>query len=106
MRVLNENDIDGVLTEGQRGNVLKSDLIDNEDFLFGLRYFEPGALCPQKPHRHSLKQLNYIISGSGKVTNLKETLDLKPGDIILLDSNEEHYFETKEGLRLVEIRYR
>ncbi len=59
-----------------------------------------------KPHHHDLKQINYIISGSGTVTNTVKTIEIRPGDILLLDSNEEHYFETKEGLRLVEIRYR
>ncbi|MHA2321993.1 MAG: cupin domain-containing protein, partial [Candidatus Thorarchaeota archaeon] len=61
---------------------------------------------PTRPHIHSEKQVIYVISGKGKITNGKETFDLNPGDFIILDSNEEHYVTTeKDDLKVFEVKY-
>ena len=106
LKVIEGASIKGDWNEGQKGRVLIANLVDEKNFLLGLREIEPGSLVPKKVHHHTLKQANYIISGSGTITNTKQTISFKAGDVILLDGNEEHYFETKTGIRMVEIRYR
>ncbi len=106
MKLIEGSSIKGDWNQGQKGRVLIANLVDEENFLLGLREIEPGSLVPKKVHRHALKQANYIISGSGTVSNNQQTLRFKAGDVLLLDGNEEHYFETESGIRMVEIRYR
>ena len=106
MKLIESSSIKGDWNEGQRGRVLIANLVNEESFLLGLREIEPNSLVPRKVHRHALKQANYIIFGSGTVSNTKQTIDFRAGDVLLLDGNEEHYFETKSGIKMVEIRYR
>jgi quercetin dioxygenase-like cupin family protein len=62
---------------------------------------------PKRPHVHPEKQIIYVISGSGSITNGEYTIELEAGDYILLDSNEPHYVSTKnEDLTVFEVKYR
>ncbi|MDW5562281.1 MAG: cupin domain-containing protein [Methanomassiliicoccus sp.] len=106
MRLTHEEDIGCEKRAGQKGFVHACDLLDEENFLLGVRYIEPNSVVPQKPHRHPLKQANYIIEGSGTVTNGTDTLTFRQGDILLMEGNEEHYFSTTSGIKMIEIRYR
>lgn len=106
MRVAHEKDLPCERRAGQRGFVRACDLLDEKDFLLGVRYIEPGSTVPQKPHSHRLKQANYVIEGSGTVTNGRETMSFQPGDILLMEGEEEHYFTTASGIKMIEIRYR
>ena len=80
-----------------------ADLLDEPGFLLGLRYIEPGSTVPMRPHHHELKQANYVLEGDGIVTNGKDKLSFGAGDFLLFESNEEHYFETRNGIRMLEI---
>lgn len=106
MRLVHERDIGCERRPGQRGSVLACDLLDEESFLLGVRWIEAGALVPARPHRHPLKQANYVLEGTGTVTNGRETMSFAPGDILLMEGDEEHYFETASGIKMLEIRYR
>lgn len=106
MRKVNEQDIPCERRPGQVGFVRACDLLDEESFLFGTRWIEPGSTVPRRPHRHFLKQANYVIEGTGTVTNDQETIAFGPGDILLMEGNEEHYFTTESGIKMLEIRYR
>ena len=106
MRMVGEKDLPCERRPGQQGFVHICDLLDEENFLLGVRWIEPGSTVPQKPHRHPLKQANYVIEGEGTVTNGKETMSFRPGDILLMEGNEEHYFTTATGIKMIEIRYR
>ena len=82
-----------------------SDMIKGE-ITAGVRIVKADSDVPPRPHAHNEKQVIYVISGTGTITNGKETFDLNSGDFILLDSNEEHYVMTKdEDLRVFEIKY-
>ncbi len=106
MRLTHEMDIGCEDRPGQKGFVRACDLLDEENFLLGVRWIAPDSTVPKKPHRHPLKQANYVIEGTGTVTNGLETLSFGPGDILLMDGNEEHYFTTASGIKMLEIRYR
>jgi mannose-6-phosphate isomerase-like protein (cupin superfamily) len=106
MKKVHEDDIPCERRAGQKGFVRACDLLDERDFLLGTRWIEPDSVVPQRPHRHELKQANYVIEGNGTVTNGIETLEFGPGTILLMDGNEEHYFTTATGIKMLEIRYR
>jgi quercetin dioxygenase-like cupin family protein len=106
MRMAHEREIDCERRAGQKGFVNVCDLLDEKDFLLGVRWIEPDSVVPQKPHRHPLKQANYVIEGGGTVTNGVDTMSFGPGDILLMEGDEEHYFSTKTGIKMLEIRYR
>ena len=90
---------------GVKGRVDVYDILEGE-LTAGVRIVKADSDVPSRPHRHSERQVIYVISGSGKITNGKVTLDLNPGDFILLESNEEHYVMTrKDDLKVFEIKY-
>ena len=91
--------------QGTRGVVDVYDIIQGE-LTAGVRIVKADSDVPTRPHVHSEKQVIYVISGSGKITNGKETVDLNPGDFILLESNEEHYVMTQnDDLKVFEMKY-
>ena len=106
MKIAHEKDIACEKRAGEVGHVHICDLLDTPSFLLGVRWIEPNSTVPKRPHLHELAQANYVIEGTGTVTNDKETLAFGPGDILLMDSNEEHYFTTESGIKMIEIRYR
>ncbi len=106
MKMAHEKDIGCEKRAGQKGFVHVCDLLDEEHFLLGVRWIDPDSVVPQKPHRHLLKQANYVIEGTGTVTNGEETMDFQPGDILLMEGGEEHYFSTASGIKMIEIRYK
>jgi quercetin dioxygenase-like cupin family protein len=105
MKMAHEKDIACERREGQKGSLLACDLLDEKNFLLGVRWIEPGSTVPKKPHSHPLKQANYVIEGTGTVTNGTETMSFGPGDILLMEGGEEHYFTTQSGIKMLEIRY-
>ena len=91
--------------QGTRGVVDVYDVIQGE-LTAGVRIVKADSDVPTRPHVHSEKQVIYVISGSGTITNGKETFDLSSGDFILLESNEEHYVMTKnDDLKIFEVKY-
>jgi quercetin dioxygenase-like cupin family protein len=69
-------------------------LIEQSDFVVRTVIIPPQSSVPPKPHAHKMRQINYIIDGNLAITNGKETIDLKKGDFIILESLEEHYYST------------
>lgn len=106
MKVAHEKDLACETREGEKGHVTICDLLDTPSFLLGVRYIEPNSTVPKRPHHHELAQANYVIEGTGTVTNNQETLPFGPGDILLMEGNEEHYFTTATGIKMIEIRYK
>ena len=105
MRKLREAEMTPGKIQGARGVVDVYDVIQGE-LTAGVRIVKADSDVPTRPHIHSEKQVIYVISGSGKITNGKETFNLGPGDFILLESKEEHYVTTKnEDLKIFEIKY-
>ena len=105
MKKVNEVDMTPGRIEGTKGMVDVFDVVEDE-VTAGVRIVKPDSDVPKRPHSHIDKQVIYVISGTGKITNGKETLELNPGDFILLDPNEEHYVMTeKDALKVFEVRY-
>jgi len=105
MKKVNENEMTPGNIQGVKGVVDVYDVIQGQ-LTAGVRIVKPDSYVPTKPHIHPEKQVIYVISGIGMITNGKETFDLKPGDFILLDANEEHYVMTaKKALKVFEIKY-
>ncbi|MHA2152209.1 MAG: cupin domain-containing protein [Candidatus Thorarchaeota archaeon] len=91
--------------EGEKGSVDVYDPIP-EEIDAGVRIVNESSDVPKRTHVHPEKQLMFVISGSGRVTNGEITLDVVPGDFILLDSNEEHYAITEDDkLKVFEVKY-
>ena len=90
---------------GAKGIVDVYDVVQSE-VTAGVRIVKPDSDVPTRPHVHSEKQVIYVISGRGKITDGKETFDLEQGDFILLEANEEHYVITEsEELKVFEVKY-
>ena len=105
MKKVNETEMTPGAIQGAKGVVDVYDVIQGE-LTAGVRIVKADSDVPTRPHIHSEKQVIYVISGTGKITNGKETFDLNPGDFITLDSNEEHYVMTeKDDLKVFEVKY-
>ena len=105
MKKVNENEMTPGKIQGLKGSVDVYDVIQGE-LTAGVRIVKADSDVPTRPHVHAEKQVIYVISGSGKITNGKETVDLNPGDFILLESNEEHYVTTQnDDLKVFEMKY-
>ena len=105
MKRKNENELVPGKIIGTKGAVDVFDMIQGS-LTAGVRMVKTNSDVPMKPHVHPEKQLIYIISGKGKVTNGLETINVKPGDFVLLEENEEHYVITgKDELKVFEIKY-
>lgn len=105
MRKIHELEIVRKNFEGKVGSVDVYDIID-ENIQAGVRIVKSNSDVPKRTHRHPERQLLYLIEGAAEITNEKETFSLKPGDFILLESNEEHYVITGDSeAKLFEIKY-
>jgi quercetin dioxygenase-like cupin family protein len=105
MRKKNEKEMTPGIIDGTKGTVDVFDMIQGA-LTAGVRIVRTNSDVPKRPHVHSEKQLIYVISGTGKITNGLETISVKPGDFVLLEENEEHYVITdKDELKLFEIKY-
>jgi quercetin dioxygenase-like cupin family protein len=105
MKKVNETEMVPGKIEGVKGIVDVYDVIQG-DLTAGVRIVKTNSDIPTRPHIHSERQVIYVISGTGKITNGKETYDLNPGDFILLEANDEHYVMTdKEELKVFEVKY-
>lgn len=105
MRKKNEKEMTPGIIDGTKGTVDVFDMIQGA-LTAGVRIVGANSDVPKRPHVHSEKQLIYVISGTGKITNGMETISVKPGDFVLLEENEEHYVITdKDELKLFEIKY-
>ncbi|MHA1902591.1 MAG: cupin domain-containing protein [Candidatus Thorarchaeota archaeon] len=106
MKKVHESDITPSFFEGEKGTVEVRDVIDDEELNAGIRIVTPDSDVPRKTHSHPQKQIIYVISGNGQITNGSETFDFSPGDFILLESNEEHYVSTgSEEVKVFEIKF-
>jgi len=105
MKKVNETEMTPGQIQGAKGTVDVFDVVQGK-LTAGVRIVRADSDVPTRPHIHSEKQVIYVISGTGKVTNGKETCDLVPGDFVLLESNEEHYVMTeKHDLKVFEVKY-
>ena len=105
MKRVNEIEMTPGSIQGTKGIVDVYDVVKGE-LTAGVRIVKPNSDVPTRPHVHSEKQVIYVISGTGKITNGEETLDLGPGDFILLEENEEHYVMTgSDELKVFEVKY-
>ena len=105
MRKKSEKEIDPGRIDGTKGMVDVFDMIQGT-LTAGVRIVKTNSDVPKKPHVHPEKQLMYVISGTGKITNGLDTVNVKPGDFVLLEENEEHYVLTdKDELKVFEIKY-
>ncbi|MBN2230970.1 MAG: cupin domain-containing protein [Candidatus Thorarchaeota archaeon] len=105
MKKIHENEIHPSIILGKRGSVNAFDVITGT-MTAGVRVIQRNSDVPTRPHIHSEKQLLYLIEGVADITNGKETLSLKPGDFVLLESNEEHYVITQDQeAKVFEIKY-
>ncbi len=105
MELVNERDIEPLHVDGDRGSVDVYDALSGP-VVAGVRIVAPHSRVPRSPHSHPERQLIYVISGTAQITNGAETLQLRPGDHVLLEANEEHYVITADApVKLFEVRY-
>jgi quercetin dioxygenase-like cupin family protein len=105
MKKVSLKDMEPVIAEGERGSVHVFDPLPDE-ISAGVRVVGKDSDVPKKPHVHPEKQIIYVISGSGSITNGESTMDIEPGDFVTLDANEPHYVSTKdEDLTVFEVKY-
>jgi mannose-6-phosphate isomerase-like protein (cupin superfamily) len=106
MKKVRLKDMNPVIAEGEKGSIHVFDPWPDE-ISAGIRVVKKDSNVPKRPHVHPEKQIIYVISGSGSITNGEYTIELEAGDYILLDSNEPHYVSTKnEDLTVFEVKYR
>ncbi|MFW9809901.1 MAG: cupin domain-containing protein [Candidatus Thorarchaeota archaeon] len=105
MKKINISEMHPTTIEGEKGTVTVFDPLPDE-IVAGVRVVPDSCDVPKRTHIHPEKQLIYVISGSGRITNGEITFNLVPGDFVMLDRNEEHYVMTEnEELRLFEVKY-
>lgn len=106
MKIVDMNDLKEVSSPGERGQVTIIDCINEKDIVLGVREIGPNSIAPKRPHHHPLRQVMFVIEGTGSVTNGIERYRFKPGDFIIIDTNEEHYFESEgDRVKMIEVRF-
>ncbi|MHA1770491.1 MAG: cupin domain-containing protein [Candidatus Thorarchaeota archaeon] len=106
MKHVHESEIERVTVQGERGYVHIWDAV-REPLVAGIREVAPNSEVPARTHVHPEAQIIYVITGRPKITNLHETIQLRPGDFVILESDEEHYVITEdEPSRIFEVKYR
>jgi len=105
MKKIHETDIEVKVIPGRIGSVDAFDAI-TEEVTAGVRIIKKNSDVPTRIHAHPERQLLYLIEGKASITNNTTTLELEPGDFVLLDANEEHYVLTgDEEAKVFEIKY-
>jgi quercetin dioxygenase-like cupin family protein len=105
MRHIHESSIEPKRVPGSKGWVDVFDVL-TEPLTLGIRVIRSKSEIPAHKHAHPEGQVTYVVSGNPKITNLKITLQLKPGDFVILEPNEEHYVITeKDEARLLEVKF-
>lgn len=105
MKKIHENAIEVKVIPGKLGAVDAFDVI-SQPITAGVRIIRKNSDVPTRIHSHPERQILYVIEGRASITNTVFSLDLEPGDFVLLDPNEEHYVVTKdEEAKVFEIKY-
>lgn len=63
--------------------------------------FDDGAR--NRWHTHTTEQVLVITSGSGTVATRQEELHVEPGDVILIEPNEEHWHGAQAGTSMTHL---
>jgi len=66
-----------------------------EEFNLSLFKVEPGGEFPR--HRHPHAHVLYFLSGEGECWVGKKQYNAKPGDVALIQANEEHGYKNTSG---------
>jgi quercetin dioxygenase-like cupin family protein len=105
MKKVHEYDIPPKTIAGKIGSVNAYDIV-NESIQAGIRVVPPNSDVPTRTHKHPERQIIYVIEGTAEITNLVETIQLKPGDFVVLEADEEHYVRTvDEEVKVFEIKF-
>ena len=105
MKRIHETEITPKIIDGKIGSVDAFDIID-ESIQAGVRIVKSNSDVPTRVHKHSQRQIMYVVEGSAEITNETETLPLKPGDFVVLEANEEHYVKTSnEEVKVFEVKF-
>jgi quercetin dioxygenase-like cupin family protein len=105
MKRVHESEIVPKIIEGKIGSVNAYDILD-EDIQAGIRVVKSNSDVPTRTHKHPQRQIIYVVEGTAEITNLTDTLQLKPGDFVILEANEEHYVRTSdEDVKVFEIKF-
>jgi quercetin dioxygenase-like cupin family protein len=106
MKQVHESSIEPKRVAGSKGWVDLFDIM-TEPLTVGVRVIPPHSEIPTRKHAHSEAQVTYVLSGKPKITNTRITLQLQPGDFVVLEPNEEHYVISQESeVRLLEVKYK
>ncbi|TFG32080.1 cupin domain-containing protein [Candidatus Thorarchaeota archaeon] len=105
MKKIHESEITPKIIKGKIGLVDAYDIID-EEIQAGVRVIRNNSDVPTRIHKHPERQIIYVIKGPLEITNQTDTLQLKSGDFVILEANEEHYVRTgDEEAKVFEIKY-
>ena len=61
--------------------------------------FEANAVSPN--HSHPWEHEAFIIGGTGTVEVDRETMNLKPGDVVYIPPNAHHHFRATEPMEML-----
>ncbi|TFF67097.1 cupin domain-containing protein, partial [Candidatus Thorarchaeota archaeon] len=105
MKKVHESELAANRVFGESGYV---DLIDAVvgEVTAGVRVVAPNSNVPPRSHSHCEGQVIYVISGRPRITNLTETIRLRPGDFVILGAFEEHYIQTDDSeSKIFEVKF-
>ncbi len=108
MKVMNRDRMKKITADGIKGKVDVWNALTEDPLVAGVRVVHPNSTVPGAGHLHAARQLNYIISGKCEIhtTDESEKTPLKPGDFVLLESNEPHFFTAfDEPVVIFEVRF-
>ncbi len=95
MKKIHESELETNRVHGQSGYVDVMDAIDTS-VTAGVRLVGPNSEVPARPHSHADAQIIYVVTGRPRIQSEKATLQLRPGDFVILEAFEEHYILTDE----------
>lgn len=108
MKVMHEKDMEKFTAEGIKGFVDVIDAVNEDSIVAGVRVIHAGSTVPKKVHSHKHRQMCYVISGDCEVfiEDENDKTVLKPGDFLLFEPYEQHYFTAVNGpVTIFEVRY-
>lgn len=106
MKIINERIADKKIVNGDVGYLQMLNLVELPNLIIGTRLISPNSSVPPRNHSHARRQINYVIDGEPTLTNGNETIRLKKGDFVILESFEEHYFlTTSEPAHVFEVQF-
>jgi len=89
---MNAFEIFEIIAEQQQSGKLYLEFLREPSLSVGLYTLPAGSTDPQQPHTED--EVYYVISGRGSIRVDDEDRAVKPGSIVFVGANVEHYFHS------------